>query len=268
MPCSSRRPAAARGGPARLPASHTATTHLPRLPLCPLRWARSPARCCGTASTLQPSRCGPAAKTSRGRVSEPAAGAGLAGALPWLLGSCACPCPAFARLPWLTHMHPHPALPLPTLLHPPAALPPLQAADIPACERCGAPRQFEYQVMPQASADFSFMQIWFMWWGGWVGGNLHDSRVGGGFPFPPAPPPPAPGLISRPPPPPLPPLPPRPQLIVHLGVPADDPQAPDWGTIAVYCCSASCSAGVATTAGAAADESAYLQEFVWVQESA
>ena len=64
-----------------------------------------------------------------------------------------------------------------------------------------------------------------------------------------------------------------PQLIVHLGVPADDPQAPDWGSIAVYCCSASCGAGLpaggaAAGAAAAADESAYLEEFVWVQESA
>ena len=54
------------------------------------------------------------------------------------------------------------------------------------------------------------------------------------------------------------------QLIVHLGVPADDPCAPDWGTIAVYSCSASCASGV--TAGASPpEESAYLEEFVWVQ---
>ncbi|KAL4421136.1 hypothetical protein ABPG77_001531 [Micractinium sp. CCAP 211/92] len=78
-------------------------------------------------------------------------------------------------------------------------------ADIPICERCGAPRQFEFQVMPQ--------------------------------------------------------------MIVHLGVPADDPAAPDWGTIAVYSCSASCDSSVQPGASSA-DESAYLEEFVWVQESA
>lgn len=78
-------------------------------------------------------------------------------------------------------------------------------ADIPNCERCGAPRQFEFQVMPQ--------------------------------------------------------------MIVHLGVPADDPSAPDWGTIAVYSCAASCGSGVQPGAGSA-DESAYMEEFVWVQESA
>ena len=62
-------------------------------------------------------------------------------------------------------------------------------------------------------------------------------------------------------------LPACPQMIVHLGVAADDAAAPDWGSIAVYCCAASCSSGV--TAGASsADESAYLEEFVWVQESA
>lgn len=78
-------------------------------------------------------------------------------------------------------------------------------ADIPSCERCGAPRQFEFQVMPQ--------------------------------------------------------------MIVHLGVPADDPSAPDWGAIAVYSCAASCESGVRPGA-TPADESAYLEEFVWVQESA
>jgi hypothetical protein len=57
------------------------------------------------------------------------------------------------------------------------------------------------------------------------------------------------------------------QMLVHLGVEADDPLAPDWGAIAVYSCSASCDSGV--TAGASSpDESAYLEEFVWVQESA
>lgn len=59
----------------------------------------------------------------------------------------------------------------------------------------------------------------------------------------------------------------RTQLIVHLGVPADDPSAPDWGTIAVYSCAASCASGV-TAGTTSADESAYMEEFVWVQESA
>lgn len=56
-------------------------------------------------------------------------------------------------------------------------------------------------------------------------------------------------------------------MIVHLGVAADDPAAPDWGTIAVYSCAASCDSGVQPGASSA-DESAYLEEFVWVQESA
>ena len=57
-----------------------------------------------------------------------------------------------------------------------------------------------------------------------------------------------------------------PQMIVHLGAPADDPSAPDWGTLAVYCCSASCDSGAVGPAGAAAaDDSSYLEEFVWVQ---
>lgn len=56
-------------------------------------------------------------------------------------------------------------------------------------------------------------------------------------------------------------------MIVHLGVPADDPAAPDWGGIAVYSCSASCDSGVQPGA-TPPEESAYLEEFVWVQESA
>lgn len=56
-------------------------------------------------------------------------------------------------------------------------------------------------------------------------------------------------------------------MLVHLAVPADDPSAPDWGAVAVYSCSASCDSGVAAGAAPAA-ESSYLEEFVWVQESA
>ena len=61
-----------------------------------------------------------------------------------------------------------------------------------------------------------------------------------------------------------------PQLLNHLGADASDPGAPDWGTIAVYCCSASCSRG--HQGGEEADwedgGSAYVEEFVWVQPSA
>lgn len=55
-------------------------------------------------------------------------------------------------------------------------------------------------------------------------------------------------------------------MIVHLGAAADDPEAPDWGAISVYSCAASCSSGV-TPGASSADESAYLEEFVWVQGS-
>jgi pre-rRNA-processing protein TSR4 len=48
-----------------------------------------------------------------------------------------------------------------------------------------------------------------------------------------------------------------PQLIHYLGVDAEDPSSPDWGTLAVYTCSASCSA--------ASDAEPYVEEFVWVQ---
>eukprot|EP00884_Botryococcus_braunii_P021966 jgi/Botrbrau1/8453/Bobra.0237s0070.1 len=48
-----------------------------------------------------------------------------------------------------------------------------------------------------------------------------------------------------------------PQLINHLGVPADDAGAPSWMTLAVYTCSASC----VSPPG----ESPYMEEFVWYQ---
>ena len=45
-----------------------------------------------------------------------------------------------------------------------------------------------------------------------------------------------------------------PQLLNYLGVPADAKHAPDWGSIAVYSCAASCRT-----------EKAYVDEFVFVQ---
>eukprot|EP00887_Chlorella_sp_A99_P000437 scaffold17.g437.t1 len=104
----------------------------------------------------------------------------------------------------------------------PAPLP----GNIPPCERCGASRRFEFQVMPQ--------------------------------------------------------------LLNHLGVDAAHPASPDWGTLAVYTCSASCSAsgdaggGGGGRAGGASevawladgmagltlgsdDDSAYIEDFVFVQ---
>ena len=47
-----------------------------------------------------------------------------------------------------------------------------------------------------------------------------------------------------------------PQLLNELGIDASDEAAPDWGTIAVYTCSASC---------APSTGSAYAQEFAFVQ---
>lgn len=47
-----------------------------------------------------------------------------------------------------------------------------------------------------------------------------------------------------------------PQLINYLGVDASSNTAPDWGTIAVYSCPASCQT-----------PAAYAEEFVWVQAS-
>ena len=48
-----------------------------------------------------------------------------------------------------------------------------------------------------------------------------------------------------------------PQLLNHLDIEADAPDAPDWGAIAVYTCSANC--GLA--------QPGYLEEFAWVQAS-
>ncbi|GMH43638.1 hypothetical protein BSKO_11560 [Bryopsis sp. KO-2023] len=70
--------------------------------------------------------------------------------------------------------------------------------DIPNCPRCGAARQFEFQVLPQ--------------------------------------------------------------VVHYLGADATDPEAPDWGCIAVYSCSESCTSDRADTGSAA-----YAEEFVWVQ---
>lgn len=71
----------------------------------------------------------------------------------------------------------------------------------PPCPRCGGPRQFEFQVMPQ--------------------------------------------------------------LLNHLGVDPSDPKAPDWGTIAVYCCAASC---CGSGSGPGTVEGGYVEEYVWVQK--
>jgi pre-rRNA-processing protein TSR4 len=63
-----------------------------------------------------------------------------------------------------------------------------------------------------------------------------------------------------------------PQLLAYLGVDEDDPSAPDWGTIAVYSCAASCdpatAGGGASGGGGGGDGSAYAEEFVWVQPPA
>jgi pre-rRNA-processing protein TSR4 len=62
-----------------------------------------------------------------------------------------------------------------------------------------------------------------------------------------------------------------PQLLSYLGVDEDDPSAPDWGTIAVYSCAASCGGGGAGGGGDGGDgdgPSAYAEEFVWVQPPA
>jgi pre-rRNA-processing protein TSR4 len=55
-----------------------------------------------------------------------------------------------------------------------------------------------------------------------------------------------------------------PQLLAYLGVDEDDPSAPDWGTIAVFSCAASC----APAPGQGGDGSAYAEEFCWVQPPA
>ena len=86
-----------------------------------------------------------------------------------------------------------------------------------------------------------------------------------------------------------------PQLINHLGVDASDPSSPDWGTIAVYTCAASCGGGSGGGSGGgegeaasrsdgggggsgggwqvgevdpgADEDSAYVEEYVFVQPS-
>ena len=50
-----------------------------------------------------------------------------------------------------------------------------------------------------------------------------------------------------------------PQLLNWLGLDDEDPSSPDWGSIAVYTCSASCTL---PTGG-----SQYAREFVYVQPS-
>ncbi len=52
-----------------------------------------------------------------------------------------------------------------------------------------------------------------------------------------------------------------PQMLSELGVDDMDAAAPDWSTIAVYSCSASCSAPDPSLH----DGSAYMEELVWVQ---
>lgn len=58
-----------------------------------------------------------------------------------------------------------------------------------------------------------------------------------------------------------------PQLLSYLGVDEDDPSAPDWGTIAVFSCAASCAAA-GEEGGDGDGSSAYAEEFVWVQPPA
>ncbi|WIA11918.1 hypothetical protein OEZ85_012002 [Tetradesmus obliquus] len=55
-----------------------------------------------------------------------------------------------------------------------------------------------------------------------------------------------------------------PQLLSLMELDAEDPHAPDWGTIAVYTCPSSCSPPPVQGAGG---HSAYVEEFVWVQPS-
>ena len=52
-----------------------------------------------------------------------------------------------------------------------------------------------------------------------------------------------------------------PQLLSELGVDDMDSAAPDWSTIAVYSCSASCTLPDI----AKHDGSAYMEELVWLQ---
>lgn len=48
-----------------------------------------------------------------------------------------------------------------------------------------------------------------------------------------------------------------PQLLNHLDIEADAADAPDWGAIAVYTCSANCRV----------PDGGYAEEFAWVQPS-
>lgn len=50
-----------------------------------------------------------------------------------------------------------------------------------------------------------------------------------------------------------------PQLLHYMDVDAEDPDSPDWGCIAVYSCSNSCSQSNGD------DDSSYIEEFAWVQ---
>lgn len=66
-----------------------------------------------------------------------------------------------------------------------------------------------------------------------------------------------------------------PQLLNYLEQDPSDPASPDWGTIAVYTCSRSCSSSSGDSSGGgggggaagAEPQSAYMEEFVCVQSS-
>jgi pre-rRNA-processing protein TSR4 len=103
------------------------------------------------------------------------------------------------------------------------------AADIPECENCGAPRQFEFQACAILLC------------------RLADERLHGHAQCAEA----ALQMYETST------LQVLPQLLNHLDIEADAPDAPDWGAIAVYTCSANC--GLA--------QPGYLEEFAWVQSS-
>lgn len=54
-----------------------------------------------------------------------------------------------------------------------------------------------------------------------------------------------------------------PQMLTHLDINSEDPTAPDFDCVAVYSCSASCS----LEALVSTHDTAYVEEFVWVQPS-
>lgn len=57
-----------------------------------------------------------------------------------------------------------------------------------------------------------------------------------------------------------------PQLLNHLDIDASNPEAPDWGTIAVYSCAMSCGEGAWDgTAAEGFGVDPYVEEWVWVQ---